>query len=164
LMALPSSCIRSLSRSSKYVLLPPCAPGYRPETTFSISSDAASDHQVSSGATKVHIGGDAVILQSTSLPNKCLLRWVPMGRLISKFLHHVLPGVVRPLHVLWNEIIGFLFLVLAAMAVPSLIRTVRAFERDAEGLFRIVLTVLFALVMVYFGVASFLRARKISRS
>jgi hypothetical protein len=82
-----------------------------------------------------------------------------MGRLISKFLHHVLPGVVRPLHVLWNEIIGFLFLVLAALAVPSLIRTVAA-----EGLFRIVLTVLFALVMVYFGVASFLRARKISRS
>jgi hypothetical protein len=93
-----------------------------------------------------------------------LLRWVAMGRLISKFLQHVLPGVVRPLHVLWNEIIGFLFLVLAGLAVPSLIRTVRAFEKDAEGLFRIVLTVLFALVMVYFGVASFLRARKISRS
>ena len=87
-----------------------------------------------------------------------------MGRLISKFLHHVMPGVVRPLHVLWNEIIGFLFLVLGAMAVPSLIRTVRAFDRDFEGLFRIILTVLFALVMVYFGVASFLRARKISRS
>jgi hypothetical protein len=138
--------------------------GYRPETTYSISSDAASDHQVSRGAIKVHIGSAAVFLQSTSLPNKCLLRWVSMGRLISKFLHHVLPGVVRPLHVLWNEIIGFLFLVLAAMAVPSLIRTVRAFEGDAEGLFRIVLTVLFALVMVYFGVASFLRARKISRS
>jgi hypothetical protein len=87
-----------------------------------------------------------------------------MGRLISKFLHHVLPGVVRPLHVLWNEIIGFLFLVLAGLAVPSLIRTVRAFAGDAEGLFRIVLTVLFSLVMVYFGVASFLKARKISRS
>jgi len=87
-----------------------------------------------------------------------------MGRLISKFLHHVLPGVTRPLHVLWNEIIGFLFLVLGAMAVPSLIRTIRAFDGDPEGLFRIVLTVIFALVMVYFGVASFVRARKISRS
>jgi hypothetical protein len=113
---------------------------------------------------KVHIGGGAGFLQSTSLPNTRLLRWVPMGRLITKFLHHVLPGVVRPLHVLWNEIIGFLFLVLAGLAVPSLIRTVRAFDGAAEGLFRIVLTVMFALVMVYFGVASFLRARKISRS
>jgi putative effector of murein hydrolase LrgA (UPF0299 family) len=87
-----------------------------------------------------------------------------MGRMISKFLGHVLPGVVRPLHVLWNEIIGFLFLVLAAMAVPSLIRTLHSFEGNAEDFFRITLTIMFSLVMVYFGISSFLKARKISRS
>jgi hypothetical protein len=40
----------------------------------------------------------------------------------------------------------------------------RSFEGDIEGLFRIVLPALFGLVMGYFGVSSFLRARKISRS
>ena len=87
-----------------------------------------------------------------------------MGRMISKFLGYVLPGVVRPLHVLWNEIIGFLFLVLAFMAVPSLIRTIRSFEGNAEDFFRVILTIMFSLVMVYFGISSFLKARKISRS
>jgi threonine/homoserine/homoserine lactone efflux protein len=84
--------------------------------------------------------------------------------LISKFLSHVLPGVVRPLHALWNEVIGFLFIVFAVVAGFYVIRAMRSFEGDIEGLFRIVLPALFGLVMGYFGVSSFLRARKISRS
>ena len=87
-----------------------------------------------------------------------------MGQLISKFLSHVLPGVVRPLHALWNEVIGFLFIVFAVIAGFYVIRALRGFEGDIEGLFRIVLPALFGLVMGYFGVSSFLRARKISRS
>ena len=87
-----------------------------------------------------------------------------MGQLISKFLSHVLPGVVRPLHALWNEVIGFLFIVFAVVAGFYVIRAMRSFEGDIEGLFRIVLPALFGVVMGYFGVSSFLRARKISRS
>jgi hypothetical protein len=87
-----------------------------------------------------------------------------MGQLISKFLSHVLPGVIRPLHALWNEVIGFLFIVFAVVAGFYVIRALRGFEGDIEGLFRIVLPALFGLVMGYFGVSSFLRARKISRS
>jgi hypothetical protein len=87
-----------------------------------------------------------------------------MGQLISKFLSHVLPGVVRPLLALWNEVIGFLFIVFAVVAGFYVIRAMRNFEGDIEGLFRIVLPALFGLVMGYFGVSSFLRARKISRS
>jgi len=88
----------------------------------------------------------------------------PMRQLISKFLSHVLPGVIRPLHALWNEVIGFLFIVFAVVAGFYVIRAVRAFDGDVEGLFRIVLPALFGVVMGYFGVSSFLRARKISRS
>ena len=87
-----------------------------------------------------------------------------MGRLISQFLSHVLPGIIRPLHALWNEVIGFLFIVFAVVAGFYVIRALRGFEGDIEGLFRIVLPALFGLVMGYFGVSSFLRARKISRS
>ena len=42
-----------------------------------------------------------------------------MGKLVSSFLGHVLPGVIRPLHILWNEVLGFLFLAMAAWSIPS---------------------------------------------
>jgi len=87
-----------------------------------------------------------------------------MGTLISKFLSHVVPGVIKPLHALWNEVIGFLFLVFAALSGFYVFRAVRSFSGDVEGLGRILFPALFGLVMAYFGVSSFLRARKISRS
>ena len=87
-----------------------------------------------------------------------------MGRLISQFLGHVLPGVVRPLHVLWNQVIGSVFVVLALSAVPSTIRYIREFDGDGASIFRAVLSASFAAIMAFFGIASFLRARKISRS
>jgi hypothetical protein len=87
-----------------------------------------------------------------------------MGKMIRQFLGHVLPGVVRPLHVLWNQVIGTVFIALALSAVPSVIRYIRAFETDAGGIFRVVLSVSFGAIMAYFGISSFLRARKISRS
>lgn len=33
-----------------------------------------------------------------------------------KFLSHVLPAILRPLRVLWNQVIGFVFLVFAVLA------------------------------------------------
>jgi len=87
-----------------------------------------------------------------------------MGALISKFLGHVLPGIIKPLHALWNEVICFLFLVFAAISGFYVFRAARDFEGDIESLLRIVLPALFGLVMGYFGVSSFLRARRISRS
>ncbi len=80
------------------------------------------------------------------------------------FVSHVMPGVVRPMRVLWNEIIGFLFLVLAVMATPSVFRTYRELDKPQGGLGRLVLGILFVAVMTYFGVTSFMRARRISRS
>ena len=87
-----------------------------------------------------------------------------MGRLIRRFVEHVLPGVMRPLHALWNQVIGFIFIVLALWATPSAIRYVREFDGDAGDVFRIGLAIGFTALMMYFGIASFLRARKISRS
>jgi hypothetical protein len=81
-----------------------------------------------------------------------------------RFLEHVVPGVVRPLRVLWNEIIGFVFLCLAAWAVPSAIRNVRSMQTEQGSMGRVVLSLGFLGLMAYFGISSFLRARKISRS
>ncbi|MCS6951841.1 MAG: hypothetical protein RMK57_02070 [Bryobacterales bacterium] len=87
-----------------------------------------------------------------------------MWALVRQFLHHVLPGVLKPLRALWNEVIGFLFLALAAIPIPGTIRSWREFAETGEGLFRVVLSAIFILIMAWFGISSFLRARKISRS
>jgi len=86
-----------------------------------------------------------------------------MNRL-NQFIGHVLPGVIRPLRVLWNEIIGFIFICLAALPAPSGIRLLREYDGNNQTLFRAILTLSFVVLMGYFGITSFLRARKISRS
>jgi hypothetical protein len=80
-----------------------------------------------------------------------------------QFLDHVLPAVIRPLRVLWNQVIGFVFLVLALWGVPSAIRSVREFDGDAESFFRVLLTGLFIVMMGGFAISSFRRAHKASR-
>ncbi len=84
--------------------------------------------------------------------------------MVSKFLSHVVPGVIKPLHSLWNQVMGFLFLVFTVLAAGYAVRAIRDFDGNIESLFRIALPGLFALVMGYFCISSFWRARKISRS
>jgi succinate dehydrogenase hydrophobic anchor subunit len=81
-----------------------------------------------------------------------------------QFLQHVLPAVIRPLRVMWNQIIGFLFLVLAAWAIPRGVRSVREFDGNIESFFRLLLTSVFIVTMAGFGIYSFWRARKAARS
>lgn len=80
-----------------------------------------------------------------------------------QFLTHVVPGILKPIRVLWNEVIGFVFIALAVWAIPSTYRHVRDFSGDAESLFRVLLSGIFAALMLWFGVTSFLRARRLSR-
>lgn len=87
-----------------------------------------------------------------------------MLALVTRFLRHVVPAVIRPVQVLWNEIIGFVFIVLALWAVPSTVRNIREFDGDAESFFRVLFSLIFAGLMAGFGIFSFLRARRISRS
>ncbi len=77
---------------------------------------------------------------------------------------HVVPRLVRPIRTLWNEIVDFVFIVLALWAVPSGVRAFREFDGDAESIFRVVLVGSFVLMMLAFGLSSFRRARRISRS
>ncbi len=76
-----------------------------------------------------------------------------------QFLDHVVPGVIKPIRVLWNEMIGFVFLCLGILPIPSAWRAYT--ENEA---FRMLLTGSFSVIMLYFGITSFLRARKITRS
>lgn len=79
---------------------------------------------------------------------------------VKKFIAHVLPGVIKPLRVLWNEIIAFVFLVLAVIMGLSLYRNLG----ESAELLPLVGGSLFVALLIYFGVTSYLRARKISKS
>ena len=83
-----------------------------------------------------------------------------MLALAKKFLGHVIPGVVRPIHILWNQVIGFLFLVLAGMGVSGVVRSWGKQGREPQ----LVISICFVGLMSWFGVSSFLKARKISKS
>lgn len=86
--------------------------------------------------------------------------------MVTQFVQHVVPSVVKPARVLWNEIIGFLFLLLSLAGAPTGIKEFRRFQDSGstDNLFRCCVAVVFALLMLGFGVASLRRARKIARS
>ena len=79
--------------------------------------------------------------------------------MVKKFLGYVLPGIIKPLHSLWNQIVGFVFICLALLAIPSVIRFWRATDFTRMGI-----TLVFVAIMAIYGISSFMRARKISRS
>jgi hypothetical protein len=80
-------------------------------------------------------------------------------RLGVKFLRHVVPAVVKPIHALWNQMIGFLFLSFGAIFA---LRTARYMMSHDTG--RSLVAGVSTAIMAWFGIVSFLRARKISRS
>jgi hypothetical protein len=80
-----------------------------------------------------------------------------------QFLQYVLPAVLRPIRVLFNQVIGLIFIVLAVAALPRGIQIAREFNGDPESFFKLGLTVLFISTMVGYGIYSFWRAHKVSK-
>jgi len=85
------------------------------------------------------------------------------------FVKHVVPAVIKPARTLWNEVIGFVFSCIAVMfgfrtgrLYLDYVATDPAGQGPAMG--RFVLALACTLLMLYFAVTSFLRARRISRS
>jgi hypothetical protein len=74
-----------------------------------------------------------------------------------KFFQHVIPGVIRPIHIVWNQAIGFIFIVLAVVFGVRVVR-------GNEPLGIQVVAGLFVLLIAWFGISSFWKARKISKS
>ncbi len=81
-----------------------------------------------------------------------------------QFFQHVLPAIIRPLRVLWNQVIGFFFLVIALWAVPRTVSSLREFNGEPSSLFRLILSVLFIGLMAGYGIYSFWRARKVPKA
>jgi len=75
------------------------------------------------------------------------------------FLRHVVPAVAKPIHALWNQMIGFLFLSFGAIFA---LRTAHYMISNDPG--RAAVAGVATAIMAWFGIGSFLKARKISRS
>ncbi len=86
-----------------------------------------------------------------------------------QFVKHVVPAILKPLRSLWNEVIGFLFLCLATAFGFYTARYARQYAHatpaEAPGeLLRLSMAGFCTLVLAWYGISSFLKARKISRS
>lgn len=86
-----------------------------------------------------------------------------MSKLLAQFVRHLMPGVIRPMQVLWNEVIGFVFLSIAFIVAVNIWRIWRNYNGTADDMFKMIVSGIFGLMMTYFGVTSFWRARRIGR-
>ena len=82
-----------------------------------------------------------------------------LARQAGYFVKHVVPAAVKPVHSLWHEVIGFVFLTFAVLA------SWKAWHNAATlGPGKMAFLGIFIVVMAGYGISSFLKARHISRS
>jgi hypothetical protein len=100
-----------------------------------------------------------LVKESGRLATESAKQWAPTARQSGMFLKHVVPAAIKPIHSLWHEIIGFIFLVFAGIAAYKI-------WQHPGGLppVQLVIVVFFVVVMAGYGVSSIRKARRISRS
>ncbi|HVN05412.1 MAG TPA: hypothetical protein VMT86_13395 [Bryobacteraceae bacterium] len=81
-----------------------------------------------------------------------------------RFLGFVVPAVLKPAHTLWHELIGFVFVCMAIAFVFSGFRAVRQFDGSPSAIFRVAILAFGICLLGGYGISSFRKARKISRS
>jgi hypothetical protein len=82
-----------------------------------------------------------------------------LARQAGKFVKHVVPAAIKPVHSLWHEMLGFIFVVFALILSGGLIR-----HRADLGPVKLVLILPLIILSAGYGISSFLKARRISRS
>jgi hypothetical protein len=82
-----------------------------------------------------------------------------------QFFKHVVPAVIKPLHALWHEVIGFLFLACAVVGFfKGVWPNLSGGSGDPDSLGKALVGIVFTAIMAWYGVTSLWRARKITRS
>ncbi len=71
---------------------------------------------------------------------------------------------MKPARTLWHELLGFIFVLMAITFVLSGLRTIRQFDGSPGAVLRLVMLAFGVFLLGGYGISSFLRARKISRS
>jgi hypothetical protein len=86
-----------------------------------------------------------------------------------QFVKHVVPALLKPTRVLWNEFIGFIFMVFAIFFGVKTVHLLMDIAKHppadpAAPVVSLSVAALPTLAALWFAVTSFLKARKISRS
>jgi hypothetical protein len=69
-------------------------------------------------------------------------------------------SIGRVLQVLWLEVTGLLFLVLAVVGGGAAVRQYHRYQGGTSGVAKVILAAAFALIFGYFGLSSFWRSRR----
>ncbi len=92
---------------------------------------------------------------------------MPKRSIISQgraFVTHVVPAVIKPIRTLWNEVIGFLFIVIAIPFFFKGYQIVNRFDGSVGAVLSVGMCAFMTIMMAGYGISSFRKARKISRS
>ena len=85
--------------------------------------------------------------------------WIPVVRNSGKFVRHVVPAAVKPLHALWHEVLGFIFLAFAGMAAFRMWQ-----DKATMSPIEFIMIAFLVAVTAGYGISSILKARRIARS
>jgi uncharacterized membrane protein len=80
-----------------------------------------------------------------------------------KFAQHVVPEVVRPARIIWNQAIGGIFVLFAVMFFGNAFRYLDSKTGVISNPIGLGFSLFLGLIMAIFGVSSFLKARRIGR-
>jgi ABC-type dipeptide/oligopeptide/nickel transport system permease subunit len=80
-----------------------------------------------------------------------------------KFAQHVVPEVVRPARIIWNQAIGGVFLFFAVLFFGTTLRYFDSKTGVIHNPVGLAFSIFLGLVMAFFGLTSFLKARRIGR-
>jgi hypothetical protein len=80
-----------------------------------------------------------------------------------RFAQHVVPEVVRPARVIWNQAIGGLFALFAVFFFGYSYNYYRDLQTDSRRGVALAFSLFLGTVMAFFAISSFLKARKIAR-
>jgi hypothetical protein len=100
-----------------------------------------------------------LLKQSGRFAKESAKQWTPTVRQSSLFFKHVVPAAAKPVHSLWHQIIGFVFLVFAGSAAFKIWQYPGALPP-----MQLALASAFVVVMACYGVSSIRKSRRISRS
>lgn len=81
-----------------------------------------------------------------------------------KFAQHVVPEVVRPARIIWNQAVGAIFLLFAVLFLGNATRYLNGpGGPDTRNMVALFFSFFMGGVMAFFGIGSFLKARRIGR-
>ena len=80
-----------------------------------------------------------------------------------RFAHHVVPEVVRPARIIWNQAIGGIFILFAVLFFGNAFRYYDGKTHAPNNGVALAFSVFLGIIMAYFGIVSFVKARRIAR-